>query len=50
VADEVRFWAVVLGDEADAFDAIWRPASTHSDGGTFPETVRYVYELARNPR
>lgn len=42
--------AGVLGDEADAFDDdLAASLGPHSDGGAFPETVRYVYELARKP-
>jgi ubiquinone/menaquinone biosynthesis C-methylase UbiE len=42
--------AVVLGDEADAFDAdLAASLGPHSDGGAFPETVTFVSELARKP-
>jgi len=42
--------AGVLGNEADAFDAdLAASLGPHSDGGVFPETVIYVYELARKP-
>jgi SAM-dependent methyltransferase len=42
--------AVVLGDEAGAFDDdLAASLGPHSDGGAFPETVTFVYELARKP-
>jgi len=42
--------AGVLGDQGDAFDAdLAASLGPHSDGGAFPETVTFVYELARKP-
>jgi hypothetical protein len=41
----------VLGDEADLFGGdLAASLGPYSDGGAFPETVRYVYQLARKPR
>jgi SAM-dependent methyltransferase len=42
--------AALLGDQAAAFDADLAAAlGPHSTNGAFPETVRFVYELARKP-
>jgi SAM-dependent methyltransferase len=42
--------AGVLGDQGEAFDAdLAASLGPYSDGGAFPETVRYMYELARKP-
>jgi len=40
----------VLGDEADAFDAdLAASLGPHSDGGAFPGTMTFIYELSRKP-
>jgi len=40
----------VLGDQAAAFDAdLAASLGPHSSGGAFPQTVSFVYELARKP-
>jgi len=42
--------AGVLGDQGDAFDAdLAASLGPHSHGGAFPETVTFIYELARKP-
>src|SRR5579859_284593 len=42
--------ATVLGDQAAAFDAdLAASLGPHSSGGAFPQTVSFVYELARKP-
>ena len=41
---------IVLGGQAAAFDAdLAVSLGPHSSGGTFPQTVSFVYELARKP-
>jgi SAM-dependent methyltransferase len=40
----------VLGDRGEEFDAdLAASLGPYSDGGSFPETVTFVYELARKP-
>jgi ubiquinone/menaquinone biosynthesis C-methylase UbiE len=40
----------VLGDQADAFDAdLAASLAPHADGGTFPDTLSFIYELSRKP-
>jgi SAM-dependent methyltransferase len=42
--------AAVLGDQAAAFDAdLTASLRPHSDNGSFTETVRFAYHLARKP-
>jgi len=42
--------ATVLGGQAAAFDAdLAASLGPHSSGGAFPQTVSFVYELARKP-
>ena len=42
--------AAVLADQAAAFDAdLAASLGPHSDDGVFPQTVSFVYELARKP-
>jgi SAM-dependent methyltransferase len=42
--------AAVLGSQGDAFDAdLAASLAPHNEGEGFPETVSYVYELARKP-
>jgi len=40
----------VLGDQGEAFDAdLAASLAPYGDGGAYPETVSFMYELARKP-